>query len=235
MFQLIQSIENIFNGTNTKADDMKDIKPDFNDAESTNSMAMTARERIRQSESHRVCFESYNPDEFRFAHSIINKDVDLLEKSNNDEFNFTQNLESEIIACFCNSVMKTGDVDQFRMMNYWTLKLAVAIEHEIIAARRICLQRNVLTISNVFIFELFEIAVRISKFSFILCCNSTGEINTMIMLDEHESIKSFPHLLGLKKDESVGFCFEFRLDDRLDESLTNWTEFKNSMKSEKSV
>lgn len=214
---------------------MKDIKPDFNDAKSTNSIAMTARERICQSESHRVCFESYNSDEFEFAHSIINKDVDLLGKSNNDGFVVTKKLETDIISRFCNSVMKSGDVDQFRWMNGWTLKLAVAIECEIIAARRICLQRNVLTISNVFIFELFEIAVRIRKFGFILCCGPTGEINTMIMFDEHESIKSFAHLLGLKKDECVGFCFEFRLDDRLDESLTNWTEFKNSMKSEKSV
>jgi hypothetical protein len=232
---LIQSIENIFNGTNTKGDNMEDVKLDFNDAESANSMVMTARERICQRGLHRVCFDSYNLNEFEFAHSIINKDVDLLEKSNDDGFNFTQKLEAEIIARFCNDVMKTGDVDQFRLMNHWTLKLAVAIECEIIAAKRICLQRNVLTISNVFIFELFEIALRIRKFGFILCCNPTGEINSMVMLDEYESIKSFPQLHGRKKDECVGCCFEFRLDDRLDESLTNWTEFKNSMKSEKSV
>lgn len=53
--------------------DMKDIKHDFNDAESTKSTAATARELIRQSGLHRFCFENYNPDEFAFAHSIIKK------------------------------------------------------------------------------------------------------------------------------------------------------------------
>lgn len=214
---------------------MKERKHDCNDAESINSMGMTARELIHQNGLHRVYPENYETHEYEFAHSIINKEFALLERSNNDEFIFTHKLEKDIISRFCNGVIKSSDVGPLRLLNYRTLELALSIEHEIIAARRLCLQRNVLTISNFFIYALFEIAVRIKKFGFLLCCGQNGDINNLIMLDEHESIKSFSPLQGLKKDECVGCSFEFRLDDRLDESLNNWTEFKNSMKSEKSV
>lgn len=157
-----------------------------------------------------------------------------MEKSNNDGFVVAKKLETDIISRFCNGVMMTGDVDQFRLMNNWTLKLALAIEHEIISARKICLQRNVLLTNNDFIFELFEITERIGKDGFILCCGPTGEINNMIMLDSHESRKSFPNLQVLSKDDCVAFSLEFRLDTRLDKSIEQWTNFKNLMKPRKS-
>jgi hypothetical protein len=218
-----------------KRDDMEDIKHDFNEAESTNSTALTARERIRQSGLHRVCFESYNSDEFEFAHSIINKDFDILEKSNNDEFISIQKMEVEIIARFCHGVMKTNDVDQFRLMNHWTLQLAVAIEHEIIAARQICFQRNVLTSSNAFIYVLFEIASRIGKAGFLLCCSPNGDINNLIMLAANESTKSFPNLQTIRDDDNVSFSSLFLLDMRLDESLDAWANIKKVMKPRKSI
>lgn len=224
-----------FNVKNTRGNDMEVRKHDCNDAESINSMGMTARELIHQNGLHRVYPESYETHEYEFAHSIVNKEFDLLERSNNDEFIFTHKLEKDIISRFCNGVIKSGDVGPLRLLNYRTLELALSIEHEIIAARRLCLQRNVLTISNFFIYALFEIADRIKKFGFLLCCGQNGDINNLIMLDEHESRKSFPNLQATREDGCVSFSTEFRLDLRLDESMNQWTNFKNLMKPVKSV
>jgi len=216
-------------------DDMVDIKRDFNDGESTNSTSPTARDRILQSGLYRVYFESHSEEEYEFAHSIINKDFDLLEKSNNDGFTFTHKLEADIISRFCSSVAKSGDFSQFRLMNHRALELALAIEHEIISARRICLQRNVLTSSNAFIYALFEIAARIGKVGFLLCCSPTGEVTNMIMLSKNESRKSFPNLQTMGVLDYVSFSCQFLLDKRLDELLDAWTNIKKLMKPQKSI